>query len=106
MLREKAFGGIQQARLRSHTFVSIIRMNQLLSSLLHNMLSFSDMKHCIGLLAITAALAQPPTAKKVYISVDLEGISGVASETMVSAAGSEYDRGRKLMADDTNAAEN
>ena len=27
------------------------------------------------------ALAQQPVRKKVYISVDLEGISGVASET-------------------------
>jgi len=33
MLREKAFGGIQQESLRGHTFVSIIRMNELLSSL-------------------------------------------------------------------------
>ena len=68
------------------------------------MLSFNDMKHSIGLLVIAAALAQPPAGKKVYISVDLEGISGVASDTMVSAAGSEYDRGRKMMAGDTNAA--
>ena len=68
------------------------------------MLSFNDMKQCIGFLIVAAAMAQQPAAKKVYISVDLEGISGVASETMVSAAGSEYDRGRKLMADDTNAA--
>ncbi len=68
------------------------------------MLSFNDMKHFLGFFAITMALAQQPVTKKVYISVDLEGISGVASETMVSAAGAEYDRGRKLMADDTNAA--
>ena len=79
-------------------------MIQLLSILFSNMLSFNDMKHYLAFLTITMALAQPPPAKKVYISVDLEGISGVASETMVSAAGPEYDRGRKLMADDTNAA--
>ena len=51
------------------------------------MLSFNDMKQCIGFLIVAAAFAQQPAAKKVYISVDLEGISGVASETMVSAAG-------------------
>lgn len=62
------------------------------------------MKHWLGLVVVTAALAQPPAAKKVYISVDMEGISGVASETLVSAAGAEYERGRKLMAEDTNAA--
>src|ERR1035438_1123331 len=79
-------------------------MKQSLSRYIDNVLSFNDMKYYIGFLTITMALAQQPAAKKVYISVDLEGISGVASETMVSAAGSEYDRGRKLMADDTNAA--
>jgi D-amino peptidase len=62
------------------------------------------MKYTLGFLILSATLAQQPSPKKVYISVDLEGISGVSSETMVSAAGSEYDRGRKLMADDTNAA--
>ena len=62
------------------------------------------MKHLIGLLALASALAQPPTARKIYISVDMEGITGIASEALVSAAGAEYDRGRKLMAADTNAA--
>jgi len=62
------------------------------------------MRHFIGLIALAAAVAQPPAGKKVYISVDMEGISGVGSETLVSAAGSEYERGRKLMAADTNAA--
>lgn len=61
------------------------------------------MKYAVALLFVAAAFAQP-ASKKVYISVDLEGISGVSNESMVSAAGSEYERGRKLMADDTNAA--
>ena len=43
-------------------------------------------------------------AKKVYISVDLEGISGVNGEDQTSSTGSEYGRARKLMAEDANAA--
>ncbi len=42
--------------------------------------------------------------KKVFISVDMEGISGVSGSDQLSAAGAEYNRSRKLMADDTNAA--
>src|SRR5262249_46427315 len=57
----------------------------------------------IGFLFLAAALAQPP-GKKIYISVDMEGISGVANESLVSSPGSGYERGRKLMAADTNAA--
>jgi len=42
--------------------------------------------------------------KKVYISVDMEGISGVNSDNQTSAAGAEYGRARKLMVEDANAA--
>lgn len=42
--------------------------------------------------------------KKVYISVDMEGISGVVGNDQTSAAGVEYGRSRKLMAEDANAA--
>ena len=42
--------------------------------------------------------------KKVYISVDMEGVSGISGDDQLSAAGSEYGRSRKLMAEDTNAA--
>lgn len=42
--------------------------------------------------------------KKVFISVDMEGISGISGSDQLSAAGAEYNRSRKLMADDTNAA--
>ena len=42
--------------------------------------------------------------KKVFISVDMEGISGISGSDQLSAAGAEYGRSRKLMADDTNAA--
>jgi D-amino peptidase len=49
----------------------------------------------------TSAFAQ---AKKVYISVDMEGISGVSGDDQVNAGGAEYARSRKLMAEDLNAA--
>ena len=42
--------------------------------------------------------------KKVYISVDLEGISGINGEDQTSAGQPEYGRARKLMAEDANAA--
>jgi D-amino peptidase len=54
------------------------------------------------LLAI-AANAQP-SGKRVYISVDLEGISGVNGDDQTSAGQPEYGRARKLMAEDANAA--
>ncbi|WP_373059264.1 M55 family metallopeptidase [Gemmatimonas sp.] len=57
----------------------------------------------LGLLTLAAPMsAQRPM--KVYISVDLEGISGVNSDNQTSAAGAEYGRARKLMVDDANAA--
>jgi D-amino peptidase len=52
--------------------------------------------------AMTAVSAQP--GKKVFISVDMEGISGIAGDDQLSAAGAEYNRSRRLMADDANAA--
>ena len=61
------------------------------------------MKRLILILFAAAAMAQN-AAKKVYISVDMEGISGVANDALVSSAGAEYERGRKLMAADANAA--
>ena len=54
------------------------------------------------LAAVTAAPAQ--TGKKVFISVDMEGISGISGDDQLGAGGAEYGRSRKLMADDTNAA--
>lgn len=40
----------------------------------------------------------------VYVSVDIEGITGVVHADMMSASGREYDRGRRLMTGDANAA--
>jgi len=51
---------------------------------------------------LTAPSAQP--GKKVYISVDMEGISGVSGPDQTSAGGAEYARARALMVEDANAA--
>lgn len=40
----------------------------------------------------------------VYVSVDIEGITGVVHSDMMGATGREYDRGRRLMTGDANAA--
>jgi D-amino peptidase len=56
---------------------------------------------------MSAAITQPVAAQRavrVYISVDLEGISGVNHESQTSATGAEYGRARKLMVEDANAA--
>lgn len=52
---------------------------------------------------VTALDAQSAT-KRVYISVDMEGISGISGSDQTSSGGSEYGRSRKLMAADANAA--
>lgn len=54
-----------------------------------------------GLVAPVGAVSQ---GKKVYISVDMEGISGVNGDDQTAAGGAEYGRARKLMAEDANAA--
>lgn len=57
--------------------------------------------------ALTAWLGLVGSAqggKKVFISADMEGISGISGADQLSATGSEYNRSRKLMADDVNAA--
>jgi D-amino peptidase len=56
---------------------------------------------CLAIACATNAAAQ---ARRVYISVDMEGISGISGDDQVNAGGSEYGRSRKLMAEDLNAA--
>ena len=62
----------------------------------------------VSLMLAACALAglslDAQTGKKVFISVDMEGISGISGADQLSSAGAEYNRSRKLMADDTNAA--
>lgn len=41
---------------------------------------------------------------KVFISVDMEGLAGVATATDVNASGRDYEHFRKIMAGETNAA--
>jgi D-amino peptidase len=55
-------------------------------------------------LTIACAVPAAAQARKVYISVDMEGISGISGDDQLSAGGSEYGRSRKLMAEDLNAA--
>jgi D-amino peptidase len=55
-------------------------------------------------IALADATPAQPRSLKVYISVDMEGISGVNSDNQTSAAGAEYGRARKLMVEDANAA--
>lgn len=57
-------------------------------------------------LALAAISPSPAAAgaRKVYISVDMEGISGISGDDQLSADGGEYGRSRKLMAEDANAA--
>ena len=60
----------------------------------------------LALILCVFAAANPggQAGKKVYISVDMEGISGISGSDQLNAAGAEYSRSRKLMADDANAA--
>jgi D-amino peptidase len=56
------------------------------------------------LAAAGVAAAGPQPGKKVYISVDMEGISGISGSDQLAAGQPEYGRSRKLMAEDCNAA--
>jgi D-amino peptidase len=49
----------------------------------------------------TSAAAQQP--RKIFISVDMEGIGGVGTPAMTSASGKDYDLARRLMTDEVNA---
>jgi D-amino peptidase len=44
------------------------------------------------------------SGRRVFISADMEGISGISASDQLSASGAEYNRSRKMMADDVNAA--
>jgi len=58
----------------------------------------------LALVALASATMAGQTRKKVFISVDMEGISGISGADQLAATGAEYNRSRKLMADDANAA--
>jgi D-amino peptidase len=63
-------------------------------------------QQCLGLVCLVLMCASPAAAqaRKVYISVDMEGISGISGDDQVTAGAGEYGRSRKLMAEDLNAA--
>ena len=44
-----------------------------------------------------------PQSRKIFISADMEGISGISASDQLSATGAEYNRSRRMMADDVNA---
>jgi D-amino peptidase len=54
--------------------------------------------------SVTSVSSAAAQARKIYISVDMEGISGISGGDQVAAGGAEYGRSRKLMAEDLNAA--
>jgi D-amino peptidase len=51
-----------------------------------------------------AAQQKPKSALKVFISVDMEGISGIVHSDQTTSGTAEYAAGRKWMAQDVNAA--
>jgi D-amino peptidase len=57
-----------------------------------------------GILFGTSSNAAAWQKLKVYISVDMEGIGGAVSGDQVGSSGPDYDRFRRLMTEETNAA--
>ena len=58
----------------------------------------------VGVTGLAAPLVQAPQSLKVFISVDMEGLAGVATASDVNASGPDYQHFRKIMAAETNAA--
>lgn len=58
----------------------------------------------VALMLLIGLSASGQQGKKVFISADMEGISGISGADQLSASGAEYNRSRRLMADDVNAA--
>ena len=75
----------------------------------HRLLSFVSFVPVVTFITFlslvpTVSLSEARQSKRVYISVDMEGISGVNGDDQTSAGQAEYARARKLMAEDANAA--
>lgn len=56
------------------------------------------------LLVCSFCSAQQKAGLRVFISVDMEGIAGVSDRTQLSPTGFEYERARRLMTSEANAA--
>jgi D-amino peptidase len=59
---------------------------------------------CLLALCLSAPAQQSARKLKVFISVDMEGVSGVVSGDQTAAGGADYNRMRRLMTDEANAA--
>jgi D-amino peptidase len=59
---------------------------------------------CLLTIILTAAPQQPAKKLKVFISVDMEGVSGVVTSDQTGAGGADYNRFRRLMTEEANAA--
>ncbi len=59
---------------------------------------------CLCLLALPLAAQTTGKKLKVYISVDMEGVSGVVTSDQTGAGGADYNRFRRLMTEEANAA--
>ena len=62
------------------------------------------MKRSIFLALLLSTPAHAQDSVRVFISVDMEGIGGIAHGEMTSAEAGEYERGRALMVGEVNAA--
>src|SRR5215475_5760811 len=58
----------------------------------------------VALLFLSVLHAQTPRPRKVFISVDMEGISGVVDPAQLGPDGFEYQRAREWMTGEVNAA--
>jgi D-amino peptidase len=59
---------------------------------------------CLALLTLSVPAQQSARKLKVFISVDMEGVSGVVTGDQTGAGGADYNRFRRLMTEETNAA--
>jgi D-amino peptidase len=57
----------------------------------------------LGIFFFIVATANAQQPRKIFISVDMEGIGGVGTPAMTSAGGKDYELGRRLMTDEVNA---
>jgi D-amino peptidase len=58
----------------------------------------------VALLSFATLQAQAPRPRKIFISVDMEGISGVVQPAQLGPDGFEYQRAREWMTGEVNAA--
>jgi D-amino peptidase len=58
----------------------------------------------VALLSASVLQAQAPRSRKIFISVDMEGITGVVQPAQLGPEGFEYQRAREWMTGEVNAA--